>query len=136
VKPLTKVLPPATSGAGRYYVVESTLQNNQCHAQPNPPSSPGCTWVIGYVYGQATTTINRTANVWVNGQFWCGGSASGVITFNGRNGPVVPQIGDYQALLLTNGALLSAPFSTTDVDGNFILIYRKNKNNVHNQIVP
>jgi hypothetical protein len=79
------------SGAGGYYVVNSTTVAGDCHPQSAAPSAG--TWVIGFL-AVSSTTSGSTALVAVDGFIYGGSGSSGVTSFNTRTGAVVPASGD------------------------------------------
>jgi hypothetical protein len=63
-----------TTGAGSYFVVQSTTNTAYCHAQAATPSAG--VWVIGYLLSSSTTSV-ATSLVLVNSFIFGGGSGGG-----------------------------------------------------------
>jgi hypothetical protein len=93
------------SGAGGYYVVNSTTVAGDCHAQSAAPG--GGTWVIGFL-NASSTTAGSTALVSADG-FVYGGSGS-IAAWGGITGTLSSQT-DLQAALNAMAPLGSPAFT-------------------------
>ena len=95
-----------SGSAGGFYVINSTTNATECHAQAGTPGAG--TWVIGFLWNSSTTS-GQTSLAALNG-FVFGGTGSGSSIFTqwtfGSNSPVTGT-GNYVQLTATPSSVMS-----------------------------
>jgi hypothetical protein len=98
--------------------------------------SPSGTTVVGRTITSSSSDITVTNGNGVGGNPLLTFNRSGVFSFNGRTGIVVPQLGDYSALLINSSSVGLLPGPTLQDDVNYLGTIFKNNNGFSGILTP